>query len=158
MVQDSTQGLDVLQTQRSARRRGGVTNDDIAASVEDVGLETDASRAHGGEERNVAIIVVVAVALNRLDAVERVEWPGLQWCTGSLVGGLGIQDAASVQLVKSVLLGRSLVAKSMVRDAIVANLPRSALGVVIVGARALSAVCAERKEILLAVCSRNLVI
>ena len=135
-----------------------MADNDIAVSVEDIGLESDTSCAHGGEEGDVAIIVVVAVTLNWLDAVERIQWPGLQWCTSSLVGRLGIQNTTSVQLVESFLLGRSLITKGMVRDAIVADLPRSALGVVVVFPRALSTVCAQCREILFAVCRGDLVI
>lgn len=129
-----------------------MADDNVAVGQEDVGLNGGATGAEGGEDGDVARVVVVAVDGHGLDLVQRVKGPRVERSGGTLTDRLRGQSAAGEELVDGILLRRHFTAQRMVRDAVVANLPRSALGVLVGLARALATGSAESREVLGAVC------
>lgn len=114
MVDDGLQGVDVLEAQGSSYRRENVSDRHVAVHEPDVGLDTHTPGAQGSEERDIVIVVVVAVACDRKNAIERVQRPGVQGRSGSLVDALGSQDIVVQKLVDGVLLRRDCICKRVV--------------------------------------------
>lgn len=150
VVDDGFQGVHVLRPQRPAERRQDVPDDHVALVEPDVGLDADAAGGQGPEERHVAVVVVVAVAGDREDAVQRVQGPRVQRGSGAFVDALRRQHGRREELVQRILLGRNPVSERVVTDAVGPDLVRSALRVAVRGAIARAGGCGKGSEIRLA--------
>ncbi len=150
MIQDRPQRVNVLRSQRPAARGEDVADDNISAGQPNIGLDSRTSGAQGRVQGEALVVVVVAVAVRRLDAVQRIQGPWVQGRTGSLVHALRIQCSAGKQFVDRILLGRHRVSKRVVGDAVVAHLPRTTLGIVVIRSGALSTIRTKRQKISLA--------
>lgn len=107
-----------------------MSNNSLSVSQEDIRFDRDTASAHGREDWHITIVVVMAVARRRLDAIQSVERPWIQRRPGSFVSSLRSQDSKK-QLVQSILLWRDFISKCVVRYTLVTNLECSPLGIMV---------------------------